>query len=484
MMATNLLERYGEKHGEIPFLDNAPSYSVEDVGVPVEAISFSRIASKKIRRFRPRLKNEQLSLMHIYLDDLVIIIEALYAVFCRNVSEDIPLDDIYGKVIRHIHKTRDAINWIPLEFRDATFKINVCREKNMGMLQFNDAPSKIGAYNILDANIEIRHETTGECIWFVSIERYGDNLNNYFGKFLIYEKKNTGIVADFVEFAHSLLRNVRKDGRRNRTIHYYPNGGLNITMSNYHEWNDIFMTDEVKKNLHDDFHFFLKNKGWFRENRLQFKRGYLLTGLPGNGKTSAIRVMASTPGFQAFSFDFTHAAASNEELYKSFGMALLNAPSIFIIEDVDRIFEEREGHTKVTKDAILNCLDGLGDRDGVIVVATANNPELLDDAILKRPGRFDRVVKFAPPDAAMRHAMLTKLFLANTSNRLDEDTLAWLVAESNGFSMASVKEIYIASASLAFQDGSLIISAEHACEAITAIRKQYAKPAAKSIGLR
>ena len=46
----------------------------------------------------------------------------------------------------------------------------------------------------------------------------------------------------------------------------------------------------------------------------------------------------------------------------------------------------------------MNCLDGIGAQGGLIVVATANDPLLLDAAILKRLGRFDRVVSFRPPE--------------------------------------------------------------------------------------
>jgi SpoVK/Ycf46/Vps4 family AAA+-type ATPase len=57
---------------------------------------------------------------------------------------------------------------------------------------------------------------------------------------------------------------------------------------------------------------------------------------------------------------------------------------------------------RVNFQTLLNCHHGVGTQDGVLVVATANDSTCLDAAILKRPGRFDRVVQFRNPDADLR----------------------------------------------------------------------------------
>ena len=77
------------------------------------------------------------------------------------------------------------------------------------------------------------------------------------------------------------------------------------------------------------------------------------------------------------------------------------APSLIVLEDIDRAFPQVPSQlapTKVSLSHLLNCLDGLGTQEGVVVVATANDPTTLDPAILQRPGRFDRVVEFPAPD--------------------------------------------------------------------------------------
>jgi ATP-dependent 26S proteasome regulatory subunit len=58
---------------------------------------------------------------------------------------------------------------------------------------------------------------------------------------------------------------------------------------------------------------------------------------------------------------------------------------------------------------LLNCLDGVGSHDGVIVVASANDPTCLDPAILKRPGRLDCVVQLRNPDSDLRREYYQRL---------------------------------------------------------------------------
>lgn len=119
-----------------------------------------------------------------------------------------------------------------------------------------------------------------------------------------------------------------------------------------------------------------------------------------------------------------------------------------------------------------------------MVVATANHPEDLDEAILKRPGRFDRVIRFALPDAAMRSRILTDLYAAESpSGGLEPDLLAELIDATDGFSMAAMKEFFIASANEAFQAGSACITAEHTREALNILKRQHTHAASgKRIG--
>ena len=87
---------------------------------------------------------------------------------------------------------------------------------------------------------------------------------------------------------------------------------------------------------------------------------------------------------------------------------------------------------------LLNCLDGVATQDGVVVVATANDPTCLDPAILKRPGRFDRVVHFRSPDASLRREYYRRL-----NPVLGGEQFESVIAQTEGFSFAELRETYI-----------------------------------------
>lgn len=101
---------------------------------------------------------------------------------------------------------------------------------------------------------------------------------------------------------------------------------------------------------------------------------------------------------------------------------------------------------KVSLQQLLNCLDGIDSQDGVIVVATANDPTVLDAAILRRPGRFDRVVALPAPGRELRHRYFRKF-----NSHLDEEALSRAAEDSDGFSFAQLKEAYILAGQRAFE---------------------------------
>lgn len=100
--------------------------------------------------------------------------------------------------------------------------------------------------------------------------------------------------------------------------------------------------------------------------------------------------------------------------------------------------------SKVHLQTLLNTLDGVATEPGVIAVATANDPSLLDAAILRRPGRLDRIVHFPNPDPELRQE-----YLARMHPQLTELDLVPAVAASTSFSYALMRETYIMAAQTA-----------------------------------
>jgi len=146
-------------------------------------------------------------------------------------------------------------------------------------------------------------------------------------------------------------------------------------------------------------------------------KGVLLVGLPGTGKTLLARAVAGEAGVPFFSMS----AAEFVEMIVGVGAARVrdlfeqarkHAPAIIFIDELDSIGRARGGFAvggtseqEQTLNQILTEMDGFSGREGIIVLAATNQPDVLDKALL-RPGRFDRRVIVNLPDRGGREAIL------------------------------------------------------------------------------
>ena len=213
------------------------------------------------------------------------------------------------------------------------------------------------------------------------------------------------------------------------------------------DWDQLVLDPKITSLLKNDFQSFFRRKQWFKKMRLPFRRGYLLHGPPGNGKTTAVRAMLTSAGIAAYSLRLFDSRTDDEDMERVFEMAVNLAPAMILLEDIDRAFPRTgESKAKVSLQQLLNCLDGVATGEGIVTVATANEPTILDPAILKRPGRFDRVVQFSNPSAALRREYFCRMHQPLEATDLDS-----VVSDSEGFSFAQLREAYIMAGQLAFE---------------------------------
>jgi SpoVK/Ycf46/Vps4 family AAA+-type ATPase len=129
------------------------------------------------------------------------------------------------------------------------------------------------------------------------------------------------------------------------------------------------------------------------------------------------------------------ANVTDEQIQHAFYVAGIHAPSVLLFEDLDKLIHA----AGISLSHFLNVLDGPQVTKGVLVIATSNEPEQLDPALLHRPSRFDRVWTFPLPGIDERLALLHKRGAVYFS----ESALHEAARRSQGFSMAYVQEIVV-----------------------------------------
>lgn len=165
------------------------------------------------------------------------------------------------------------------------------------------------------------------------------------------------------------------------------------------QFDSVILDNDIADRILSDVNEFLQSREWYSQRGVPYRRGYLLHGPPGCGKTSYIMALAGKLEYDICQMNLSNSTLSDERLNYLLSVAPPN--SIILLEDVDAAFLNREdidmtrsayqGLGRVTLSGILNVLDGVASSEERILFMTTNYPEKLD-AALTRPGRVDMKV--------------------------------------------------------------------------------------------
>jgi cell division protease FtsH len=158
-------------------------------------------------------------------------------------------------------------------------------------------------------------------------------------------------------------------------------------------WGTIILDTETKTDIKANTVGFLKQSEQWAQYGIPAKRGILLSGEPGTGKTIICKaLMSEADGITCINTNGYAVDRANyvTELYE---LADNLSPSIVFIEDIDLIGQNRMEFGYQRGSALLAVLDGVEERKKIVTVATTNFLESLDKAISQRPSRFDRVIR-------------------------------------------------------------------------------------------
>lgn len=228
-------------------------------------------------------------------------------------------------------------------------------------------------------------------------------------------------------------------------------------------WDDIVLAPELLSDIRRTIDQFFTSKEAFRTLGFPWRRGVLLIGPPGTGKTMVCKAAASAHPEVPFLYvgDVRH----NGSLHQIFKHARESAPCILAFEDMDGLVSDNN------RTYFLNELDGFKNNDGILIIASSNHPGRIDEALLKRPSRFDRVYHIGLPEKRER-AEYARRFLAKLPNLapgFDVEGVCENVAQfTEGFTPAFLKEAFLAAMLELAHEGHTTLDARYA----NAISKQ------------
>lgn len=160
----------------------------------------------------------------------------------------------------------------------------------------------------------------------------------------------------------------------------------------------VILDEGVKERIVEDVRDFLDSGSWYHDRGIPYRRGYLLYGQPGTGKSSFIQALAGELDYDIAILNLSERGLTDDRLNHL--LTIVPNRTLVLLEDVDAAFANRRVQTdadgyrgaNVTFSGLLNALDGVASAEERVLFLTTNHVDQLDPALV-RPGRVDMTVR-------------------------------------------------------------------------------------------
>ena len=275
-------------------------------------------------------------------------------------------------------------------------------------------------YNLdnIDNNINFHYKNISFALKIINIKKNSpvatrENIQLFSTYEIIFNSNDINIFNEFINMSLNYYTNyyILCDKKNLTCVKIY------IMSDNYNDFellcektkrnlSSIYLPQEQKQHIKNDLTAFLSPLTMAKYNKLgiNYKRIYLLEGIPGTGKTSLIFALASHFNCNIAIINFTPKMIDTDLLHAFQHFTNIGRytdiahkrKTFLIFEDIDCIFKERktndENRNNITFSGLLNAIDGIA-TDNIICFITTNYIQHLDSALL-RPGRIDYIMKF------------------------------------------------------------------------------------------
>ncbi|CAK9303634.1 unnamed protein product [Gordionus sp. m RMFG-2023] len=196
--------------------------------------------------------------------------------------------------------------------------------------------------------------------------------------------------------------------------------------------NSVILDKGIAANIIGDIQEFIQNPIWYNQRGIPYRRGYLLYGPPGCGKSSFIQALAGEINHNICILNLSERGLTDDRLNHLLSVA--PEQSILLLEDIDAVFDSREenaavkkkfeGLTRITFSGLLNALDGVAASEARILFMTTNYYDRLDPALI-RPGRVD-FKQYVGPASDHQITEMFRKFYPECEHHISRDFLTQL----------------------------------------------------------